>query len=69
MGIVRFKLEEYLKSVNITRYQLSKRTDIKYQTIDSYYKNRVTRYDSHNLALICTCLGCDISDILEFIPE
>ena len=69
MGTVKIKLEKYLKSVNITRYELSKRTKIKFQTIDNYYKNKVSRYDSHILAQICTCLECDICDIIEFIPE
>ena len=66
MGTIRIKLDEYLKSLNISRYELSKRTKIKFQTIDNYYKNKVIRYDSHILAQICTCLKCDIGDILEF---
>ena len=68
MGTVKLRLEEHLKSMNITRYELFKRTGIAYQTIDNYYKNKVTRYDSHNLALICEALNCDISDIIEFKP-
>ena len=69
MGKVRIKLDTYLKSIKITRYELSKRTGIKYQTIDNYYKNKVSRYDSHILAQICTCLDCNIGDIIEFILE
>ena len=66
--MVRIKLDKYLETVNITRYELAKRTNIKYQTIDNYYKNKVIRYDSHILSQICTCLKCDIGDILEFVP-
>jgi len=69
VGKVRIKLDSCLKSRNITRYELSKRTKIKFQTIDNYYKNKVVRYDSHILAQICGCLECDIGDIIEFIPD
>ena len=69
MGTVRIRLDSYLESVNITRYELSKRTKIKFQTIDNYYKNKVIRYDSHILAQICSCLECNIGDVIEFIPD
>jgi putative transcriptional regulator len=69
MGMVKIKLDTYLKSIGMTRYELSKRTKIKFQTIDNYYKNKVSRYDSHILAQICACLDCDIGDILEYIPN
>ncbi|MBR4910203.1 MAG: helix-turn-helix transcriptional regulator [Clostridia bacterium] len=45
--------------------QLSKRTEIQYQIIDNYYKNKVVRYDSYVLERICSSLNCDISDIIE----
>lgn len=65
---VRLKLEKLLTERGITRYELAKRTDIKYQIIDNYYKNHVTRYDSYVLARICGALSCDIKDIIEYIP-
>ena len=43
-----------LEKKNITRYELSKRTGIRYQIIDNYYKNKVTRYDSYVPERICT---------------
>lgn len=67
MSQVRLKLEETLSSKGITRYELAKRTEIRYQIIDNYYKNKVTRYDSYVLARICHALNCNINDILEYI--
>lgn len=67
--MVRLKLDKYLDKCGITRYELSKRTDIKFQTIDKYYKNRVVRYDNYILDRICTALKCDISDIIEFADD
>lgn len=46
----------------MTRYELAKQTEIRYQIIDNYYKNKVVRYDSYVLARICHALNCKISD-------
>jgi len=67
VNMVRLKLKECLDKRKITRYELSKRTGTRYQIIDSYYKNKVVRYDSDLLDRICKALDCDISDIIEFV--
>ena len=67
--MVRLTIDKYLDKCGITRYELAKRTEIKFQTIDRYYKNRVVRYDTYILDRICSALECDISDIIEYIDE
>ena len=67
--MIRIKLDKLLSEKKISRYQLAKLTEIKYQTIDNYYKNRVIRYDSYILSKICKALQCNISDILEYIDD
>ena len=67
--MVKLKIDQYLNAHGLTRYELAKRTDIKFQTIDRYYKNRVVRYDSYILNRICAALGCDIGDILEYTGD
>jgi putative transcriptional regulator len=64
--MVRITLDKYLAEHGITRYELAKRTDIKFQIIDNYYKNRVVRYDSYILDRICSALSCNIGDIIEY---
>ncbi len=64
---VRIVLKQKLEEMNMTRYELAKRTNIKYQTIDNYYKNRVVRYDSDLLLKICTALECDVGDIIKIV--
>jgi len=59
-------VNKYLDSHGVSRYELSKRTGVYYQIIDSYYKNKVVRYDSYILNKICEALDCDISDIIEY---
>jgi len=58
-------LEEVLKTKNISRYELAKRTGTKYQIIDNYYKNKVSRYDNDILLRICLALDCEVGDIIK----
>lgn len=67
--MVKLTLDKYLEKRGITRYELAKRVDVKFQTIDRYYKNRVVRYDSYILDRICTALECNVSDIIEYIKD
>ncbi len=64
--MVRLTLDQYLDQHGITRYELAKRTGVKFQTIDRYYKNLVVRYDSYILDRICAALVCELHDILEY---
>ncbi len=65
--MIRICLDKTLDRLNISRYELAKRTGIQYQIIDNYYKNKVKRYDSYVLERICSALNCDVSEIIEFI--
>lgn len=67
--MVRLIIDKYLDQRGITRYELAKRTEVKFQTIDRYYKNRVVRYDSYILDRICSALECDLCDILEYVED
>ena len=67
--MVRLTIDKYLEQRGITRYELAKRTEVKFQTIDRYYKNRVVRYDSYSLDRICAALGCSLGDILEYVED
>lgn len=67
--MIRICLDKTLKKLNISRYELAKRTGVQYQIIDNYYKNQVKRYDSFVLEKICIALECDINDIVEYVKE
>lgn len=62
-------IDKYLDSHNITRYELAKRTGIRFQIIDNYYKNKVVRYDSYILNKICEALSCDVSDLICYTEQ
>lgn len=67
--MVRLTIDKYLEKRGITRYELAKRTEVKFQTIDRYYKNRVVRYDSYILDRICVALECSLFDIIEYVKD
>ena len=67
--MVRLTIDQYLEKRGMTRYELAKRTDVKFQTIDRYYKNKVVRYDSYILDRICTALECNLCDIIEYVKD
>ena len=64
MGKVYLTLDTVLQHRRISRYELAKRTGIRYPIIDNYYKNKVVRYDSYVLEKICTALDCTVSDLI-----
>ena len=64
--MIKLTIDKYIDSRKITRYELSKRTGIRFQIIDNYYKNKVVRYDSDILNRICNALECDVSDLIEY---
>lgn len=67
--MIRITLDSALKEYNISRYELAKRTGIRYHIIDNYYKNKVVRYDSFILNKICIALNCNIDKIIKFEEE
>ena len=67
--MIRLTLDKCLEKRGITRYELSKRTGIKYQIIDNYYKNSVVRYDSYILNKICQALECDVCDLISYTAD
>lgn len=67
--MVKLVLDKYIDKRGISRYEVSKRTGIKFQTIDGYYKNRIIRYDAYILNCICKALDCEISDLIEYTKD
>jgi putative transcriptional regulator len=65
IATMRLCLDELLAEKKISRYELAKRTGVTYPTIDSYYKNKVLRYDTEVLLKICMALGCEIGELIR----
>ena len=68
-GDLKFKLLDVIKANNITRYKLSKITGIRYDTICNYCSGNVTLLNKEYLKIFCEVLNCQISDIIEYVPN
>ena len=66
MGKVYLTPDELLARRDISRYELAKRTGIRYPIIDNYYKNKVVCYDSYVPEKICSALDCTAADLIRY---
>lgn len=64
---IKITLDEVLYAREKTRYWLSKETGIHYKTIDSYYKNKIKRYEADSILKICVALDCEVGDIIKVV--
>lgn len=65
-GNIIFKLQDVIDSRGMTRYQLSRITNIRYDTICNYCKGKVTLMNMEYLKIFCNILDCKIEDIIEY---
>lgn len=67
-GTIRIRLQELLETSGMSKNKLCHRAELQHTQLNNFCKNKVTRLDTDVLARICTVLGCEIGDLLEFIP-
>lgn len=67
--MVRIKLCELMGKQKMTRKYLSELTGIRPNTIGDLYKEDVKKIDIQVLNQICEVFGCEIGDVLEYIPD
>lgn len=70
--MIIFRLKEIMEQRNISGYALAKMTGIRPNTISDWCADEgaaVRSITVDTLDKICSALNCNISDILEHIPE
>lgn len=65
-GYYEFKLDDLLKSKNISINKLMKDTNTDFKVIKRILTGELTRIDITVLARLCDYLDCDIDSILEY---
>ena len=67
--MIKIKLSDLLGKNKMNQSTLAKLTNIRPATISKMYYEEVKRLDIKQLNSICTVFECEISDLLEFIPD
>ena len=67
--MIKIKLSDLLGKHKMTQKALSEMTGIRPATISKMYYEEIKRVDIKQLNNICKAFDCEISDLLEFIPE
>ena len=67
--MIRILLSRKLGELRWTQADLSRATGIRPGTINEYYHEFAERVNLEHIDLICEALNCDLSDILQRIPN
>lgn len=67
-GTVINHLAELLEKSGLSKNKFSQRAEMQRSQINHYCNNEVARMDTDVLARMCTVPGCEIGDLLEFVP-
>ena len=67
-GHVELRLKEVMDERGITRNQLAKRIDARFEVVGKWYKGEVEKMDLDILARICYALDCTAEDLIRYVP-
>ncbi len=67
--MIKIKLCEIMGREKMTRKKLAELIGVRPNTIGDLYRENVRKIDLQALDKICEVFECDISDILEYVPE
>lgn len=67
-GRVELRLKEVMDERGISRNQLAKRIDARFEVVGKWYKGEVEKMDLDILARICYALDCTAEDIIRYVP-
>lgn len=65
-GEINIKLDDLLNKRNISTYELSTKSNIRFQTFQSLRENKSTRINFNILAKLCYTLNCKVEDLIEY---
>jgi len=67
--MIRIKLSELLGKHKMNQKTLASLTNIRPATISKMYYEEVKRIDVRHLDNICKAFNCEISELIEFVPD
>ena len=66
-GHIEVRLKSYMEANNISRNQLARKIDSRFEVIDKWYQGSLNKIDSDVLARICYVLDCTPGDLLTYV--
>lgn len=67
--MIKINLSNLLGKYKMTQKALSEITNIRPATISKMYYEEIKRIDVRHLNSICKAFNCEISELLEYIPD
>ena len=67
--MIKIKLSDLLGKHKMTQKSLADMTGIRPATVSKTYYEEVKRIDIRHLNNICKTFDCEISELLEYIPD
>ena len=67
--MIKIKLSDLLGKNKMTQKALAEMTHIRPATISKMYYEETKRLDIKQLNSICSAFDCEISDLLEYVPD
>ena len=68
-GEYHFKLDDILKSKNISINKLMRETNTDFKVLKRILTGELVRFDIFVVARLCDYLECEITDIIEYVRE
>ena len=65
-GKVHICLREQLEMRNMTRNQLARAINTRFEVVDKWYQGELEKIDADILARICFVLQCEVKDLLQY---
>lgn len=67
--MIKIHLSKLLGERRMTQADLARRTGIRPSTISEWYNELVERLNVEHMDRICEVLDCEVSDLIEYIPN
>jgi len=67
-GFVKLRLRDLMEERGISRNQLAKLIDARFEVVNKWYQGDVEKMDLDILARICYALHCTVEELLQYVP-
>lgn len=67
--MIKIHLSGILAEKQMSQAELARQTGIRPSTVSAIYNEIAERLNINHLDSICRYLGCDLTDLIEYIPD